>query len=186
MQYRRQAIAKLKSRTTEAEVMEHCPLNYNCELMCETVVNEFTGEKTCTNESTCEQYSLSWGLPYEYYPEKKLLIVQDTRFRYFWDKEVLRMDRRNWNCKVCPIDGMIAGNYTVASSSMPFRIGTVSIHEQMRIELKEAGWMPAVSIKKPVTQLSNFEGFGILGNGMRLIYPDLRQVKPIEIKREFE
>ena len=129
--------------------MEPCPLNYSCELMCEILVNEFTGEKSCQNESTCEQFSLSWDLPYEYYPKENLLVVQDTRFTYFWNKEVLRMNRMNWNCKVCPINGMEAGSYVMADSNIILSPGSISIHKQMRIEMEEAGWMAAVSIKRP-------------------------------------
>jgi hypothetical protein len=145
--------------------------------MCETVINEFTKEKTCKNESNCKQHSLSWSLPYEYYPEENLLVVVNNTFRYFWDKEVLTMNQMKWNCKVCPIDGMVAGSYVIAHLNIILSRGSVSIHKQMKIEMEEAGWMEAVSIKKEeepkvIKALNIFEG-GILENNMQIIYPDL-------------
>ncbi len=114
--------------------------------MCE-VTSNFIGDSRCQNESACEEFSLSWGLPYEYYPKENLLVVQNTTFIYYWEKEVLRM---NWNCKVCPINGMEAGNYDVAPySSLPINHGNISIDSQMKIEMQKAGWMAAVPIKKP-------------------------------------
>jgi hypothetical protein len=189
LQYRVKAIAKLKSEIGR-RIMKPCPINYNCESMSEVCINEFSGEASCKNEVTCEQYSLSWGLPYEYFAEENLLVVKKTIFRYFWSKEVLKMDRRHGNCKVCPINGMEAGNYIEAHSELALRPKGINIRNQIKIEMEQEGWMAAAPIEsKPkvimMEQSRNCPGFKILGNSMIISHP-----KPInmliEIKREIK
>jgi hypothetical protein len=151
--------------------------------MSEVCINEFSGEASCKNEATCEQYSLSWELPYEYFAEKNLLVVKKTLFRYFWNKEVLKMDWRHGNLKVCPINGMEAGNYIEAHSSLALRPQGLIISNQIKIEMEQEGWMAAVSIESKPKLIMAEQSRSCPGLGMIISHP-----KPInmllEIKRE--
>lgn len=147
MQYRIKAIAKLKARRTEAEVMKPCQIGYICELMADIKTNKW-GEEICTSEEACQEWALSWSLPYTYNEEKRELIVIFKASRYYWLKETHYRNDGDVFGKDCKINGMSCGLYMTASQRMMAPSGDDELDVTAIIirELTKVGWQEAVPL----------------------------------------
>jgi hypothetical protein len=118
-----------------------CPLNYNCQLMGAYTDDE--GNTKCENDEACENFGLSWNLPYEY-DEDGVLVVTNDPTRFYWEKELNGTKDFNLENPYCPIKGMEAGFY--------YRTPYINEEEKIdyrqiiRAEWKKAGWEQASPI----------------------------------------
>jgi hypothetical protein len=120
------------------KIMNKCPLNYECSLMCGEYVDR-EGDTRCENDEACEHFSLSWSLPYEYDLKEKILIVKNSPARFYWEKET---GTHLWNWHSCKIDGMEAGWYCEAANIDSYE--GIDYKKLMKREWKEAGWAAAI------------------------------------------
>ena len=132
--------------------MKPCQLGYICELMAEIKINKW-GEEICQSEAACQEWALSWGLPYTYIPEEKQLIVVFRATRYYWLKETTyrnSFDDGDVFGKDCKIDGMKFGLSMSAAERMLAPDGDDELDASAIIirELTEAGWQEAVPLSK--------------------------------------
>jgi hypothetical protein len=118
-----------------------CPLNYNCQLMGAYTDDE--GNTKCENDESCENFGLSWNLPYEY--EDGVLTVTNNPARFYWKKD-LNGGRKNFNLEnpYCPIKGMEAGFYYRGINVDEEE--KIDYREIIRAEWKKAGWEEASPI----------------------------------------
>jgi len=126
--------------------MKPCQLGYNCELMSQINTNKW-GDKHCENENACQEWALSWGLPYTYSEREKKLTVEFISTRYYWKKNTIQGDSRD--SLGCNIDGMEFGFSCPASERMlsaDFGGDELDIREIIIRELTEAGWQEAVTL----------------------------------------
>ena len=127
--------------------MKPCQLGYTCELMAEVKTNKWN-EKICQIEQACQEWALSWALPYRYNAEKKELIVVIKASRYYWLQVTTYRNGENEFGKDCKINGMECGLYMTASQRMiaPGGEDELDASEIILKELTEAGWQEGVSI----------------------------------------
>jgi len=127
--------------------MKPCQLGYNCELMSQINTNKW-GEKICQSEEACQEWALSWGLPYTYSPEERKLTVVFRATRYYWLKETTYRNEGNVFGKDCKIDGMKFGLSMAASERMVAPDGNDELNATAIIirELTEAGWQKAIPL----------------------------------------
>ena len=127
--------------------MKPCQLGYNCELMSRINTNKW-GEKICENQIACQEWALSWGLPYTYSPEERKLTVEFRPTRYYWLKETVYRNDGNVFGADCKIYGMKFGLNMAASEKMISADGSdeLDVREIIIRELTEAGWAEAISI----------------------------------------
>ena len=118
-----------------------CPLNYSCQLMGAYTDDE--GNNKCENEEACENFGLSWNLPYEY-DEEGVLTVTNNPTRFYWKKELNGTKDFNLENAYCPIKGMEAGFYYRA----PYinEEEKIDYRKIIRAEWKKAGWEQAITI----------------------------------------
>jgi len=116
-----------------------CPLNYNCQLM--RAYTDDEGNTKCENDEACENFGLSWNLPYEY-DEDGVLTVTNDPARFYWKKD-LNGGRENFNLEnpYCPIKGMEAGFYYRGINVDEEE--KIDYREIIRAEWKKAGWEEA-------------------------------------------
>lgn len=96
-------------------------------------------EVSCLNEDACENFSLSWGLPYEYNLKERILIVKDCPARFYWEKET---QAHLWNWHNCQINGMEAGWYCEAPNIDSYE--RIDYKKMIKREWKKAGWASAI------------------------------------------
>lgn len=127
--------------------MKPCQLGYNCELTAKINTNKW-GEKICESQNACQEWALSWGLPYTYSPEEKKLTVEFRPTRYYWLKETVHRNNCNTFGAECKINGMKFGLSMAASERMISVDGEdeLDVKEIIIRELTEAGWAEAISI----------------------------------------
>jgi len=127
--------------------MKPCQLGYNCELMSQININKW-GDRNCANKDACQEWALSWGLPYTYSSKENRLTVVFRATRYYWLKETIQRD--TWDSLGCNIDGMKFGFTSPASERMISDSGDdeLDIEEIIIRELTEAGWQEAVPLSK--------------------------------------
>ena len=128
--------------------MKACQLGYNCELTAKINTNKW-GEKICENQNACQEWTLSWGLPYTYTPEERKLTVEFRPTRYYWLKETVHRNNCNTFGAECKINGMKFGLSMAASEKMISVDGDdeLDVKEIIIRELTEAGWAEAISIE---------------------------------------
>jgi hypothetical protein len=132
--------------------MKPCHLGYICELMADIKTNKW-GEKICQSENACQEWALSWGLPYTYNPEERKLTVEFRPTRYYWMKETHYRNELSTEPMAiigqdCKIDGMKFGLSMAAAEQM------LSENEGNELDVKEIiiqaltqeGWAEAISI----------------------------------------
>lgn len=130
--------------------MKPCQLGYICELMAEIKINPW-GEEICQSEAACQEWALSWGLPYTYIPEEKKLIVEFRPTRYYWLKVTTYrnvLEGGDILAKECRIDGMKFGLSMTAAERMIAPDGDDELDASAIIirELTETGWQEAVPL----------------------------------------
>jgi hypothetical protein len=127
--------------------MKPCQLGYICELTAKINTNKW-GEKICESQEACQEWALSWGLPYTYSPEERKLIVEFRPTRYYWLKETVYRNDGNVFGADCKIYGMKFGLSMAASEKMISADGSdeLDVREIIIRELTEAGWAEATSI----------------------------------------
>jgi hypothetical protein len=128
--------------------MKPCQLGYICELMAEIKTNKW-GEKICQSQEACQEWGLSWGLPYTYSPEERKLTVEFKPTRYYWYKETVYRNDGNVFGADCKIYGMKFGLSMAASERMLSVDGgdELDVREIIIRELTQAGWAEAISIE---------------------------------------
>ena len=124
--------------------MKPCQLGYICEVTAKINTNKW-GEQICESQQACEEWALSWGLPYIYSPEERKLTVEFRPTRYYWLKETVYRNDDNVLAADCKIYGMKFGLSMAASERM---IGDeLDVKEIIIRELTETGWAEAISIE---------------------------------------
>lgn len=125
--------------------MKECQLGYDCQSMAKITTNKW-GEKHCENQNACEEWALSWGLPYRYSVEEKTLTVEFRPTRYYWRQYTIQGD--SWDSWGCNINGMEFGFSCPASEKMISDLGDdeLDIREIIIRELTNAGWQEAVTL----------------------------------------
>ncbi|WP_445250844.1 hypothetical protein [Microcoleus sp. OTE_8_concoct_300] len=128
--------------------MKPCQLGYICELTAKINTNKW-GEEICENREACEEWALSWGLPYTYSAEEKKLTVEFRPTRYYWLKVTTYRNDGNIFGADCKIDGMKFGLSMAASERMISEYGgdELDVREIIIRALSEEGWAEAVSIE---------------------------------------
>jgi hypothetical protein len=125
---------------------EECQLGYDCQSMAQIIANKW-GDKHCDNENACKEWALSWGLPYRYSAEEKILTVEFRPTRYYWRKETI--EGASWDIRTCRINGMEFGYSCPASERMmsaDFGSDELDIKDIIIRELTEAGWQEAITL----------------------------------------
>jgi hypothetical protein len=104
------------------------------------------GDRHCDNENACQEWALSWGLPYTYSATEKMLTVEFRPTRYYWKKQTIQGDL--WDSWGCNIKGMEFGFSCPASERMMSDLGDdeLDIKEIIIRELTHAGWEEAVAL----------------------------------------
>jgi hypothetical protein len=131
--------------------MKPCHLGYICELMAEIKTNKW-GENICQSEQACQEWALSWGLPYRYISKEKQLIVVFRPTRYYWLKETtyrntIADSNHDVFGKDCKIDGMKFGLMSAAATMYsPDADEEINVTEIIIRELTEAGWQEAIPL----------------------------------------
>ena len=129
-----------------------CPLGYNCASMGATKETE-EGTK-CENEYACEQFTLSWNLPWEYDEDGALIVTNDPA-RFWWKVDLNAKSKFELDNAYCPIKGMQAGFY--------YRVAHIDEEEKIdyrqiiRNEWKKAGWEMASPIRETEEQIRTRE-----------------------------
>jgi len=124
--------------------MIECPLGYTCELMCNQYIDD-EGNFRCENDEACEQFGLSWNLPYEYDEDEKILTVTNDPVSFHWQKEIGKSPKFESHCH---INGMQAGFYYRAMSIDTEEI--IDYRQIIRREWQKTGWSAASIIPKNV------------------------------------
>jgi hypothetical protein len=108
------------------------------------------GEKICQSENACQEWTLSWGLPYKYNPEERKLTVEFRPTRYYWLKETVYRNDDNTLAQDCKIyGGMTFGLSMAAAEKMISEDGGNELDVKKIIiqALTEEGWAEAISIE---------------------------------------
>lgn len=129
-----------------------CPLNYNCQLM--GVYTDEEGKTKCENDEACENFGLSWNLPYEY-DEDGVLTVTNDPARFHWIKDLEGTKHFNLDNPYCPIKGMEAGFYYRAACIDEEE--KIDYRQIIKAEWKKAGWEEASPIRETEAQKTRRE-----------------------------
>jgi len=125
--------------------MKPCQLGYICELTAKINTNKW-GEEICENREACEEWTLSWGLPYTYNAEERKLTVEFTPSRYYWLKVTTHRNEGNVFGAACRIDGMKFGLSMTTREQIRSSNDGVDIEKIIIQALTEEGWGEPVSI----------------------------------------
>jgi hypothetical protein len=125
-----------------------CPLGYKCGLM--GGIEETEENSKGENEYACEQFSLSWNLPWEYDEDGALIVTNDPT-RFWWKKDLNAKSDFELENPYCPIKKMEAGFYYRATSIDEEE--KIDYRQIIRAEWKKAGWEMASPIRETETQI---------------------------------
>ncbi len=125
-----------------------CPLGYKCGLM--GGIEETEENSKCENEYACEQFSLSWNLPWEYDEDGALIVTNDPA-RFWWKKDLNAKSDFELENAYCPIKGMQAGFYYRAAHIDEEE--KIDYRQIVRAEWKKAGWEMASPIPETEAQI---------------------------------
>lgn len=128
--------------------MKPCSLGYICELTAKINTNKW-GEGICENREACEEWALSWGLPYTYNPKERKLTVEFRPTRYYFLMNTTYRNDENIFGADCKIDGMKFGLSRPAADHMISEDGgnELDVREIIIQALKAEGWAEAISIE---------------------------------------
>jgi hypothetical protein len=109
------------------------------------ITEDTEGNCECENKEGCENFTLSWNLPYEYDEDGALTVTNDPA-RFWWKKDLNAKSNFELDNAYCPIKGMEAGFYYRAVNIDEEE--KIDYRQIIRAEWKKAGWEMASPIRE--------------------------------------